>query len=449
MQSINPANLEIISSYNPHNEEEIESKINLSHQDFLIWKNESLDVRKNLLLKVADELRKNSLYHAKTITSEMGKPIKESQSEVEKCAWVCEYYAENSIKFLSDKEIQSSSSKSYLSYEPLGLILGVMPWNFPYWQVFRFIAPCLMAGNACLLKHASNVSGCALAIEEIIKNIYPLKNLLNVLLIKPSQVENVVKNDFVKAVTLTGSDEAGSSVASLAGKEIKKSLLELGGSDPFIVLSDANIDNAVKMGVKSRFLNSGQSCIAAKRFIVDKEVYDEFIAKVKIEIENLKMDDPSLGDTDIGPLAKEEFSCELKSLVDNSVKKGARLLLGGNAHNCFFEPTLLIDVTESMDVFKKETFGPVLCVSKSESDNHALELANNSCYGLSASIWTESSSKAACFVSGLNAGAVFVNDMSKSDPRLPFGGINKSGYGRELSELGLKEFVNIKTVVYK
>ena len=449
MQSVNPVNLKIISTYTPHSKEEIFEKIDSTQKDFLIWKDESLINRKKLLLKVAQELRENALYHAGIITSEMGKPIKESKLEVEKCAWVCEYYAENSIKFLSKKEISSSSSKSYLSYEPLGIIFGVMPWNFPYWQVFRFIAPCLMAGNACLLKHASNVSGCAIAIGKIIKDIYPLKNLLNVLLIKSSQVEDVIENDFVKAVTLTGSEEAGSSVASIAGREIKKSLLELGGSDPFIVLDDANIDRAVKIGLKSRFLNSGQSCISAKRFIVHKDVYEHFVDKVLCEIKKLKMGNPLSNETDIGPLAKRDFVIELKNLVDSSVSKGAKLLFGGKSNDCFFEPSLLIDVTDDMDVFKNETFGPVLCVSKSQDDDHALELANNSCYGLSSSIWTEDDSRAAYFVSGLNTGAVFVNDMSKSDPRLPFGGIDKSGYGRELSELGLKEFVNIKTVVYK
>ena len=449
MQSVNPANLKKISTYSPHNDEEIISKINSTHNDFLLWRNESLDNRKKLLLKVSQELRENALYHARIITAEMGKPIQEAKLEVEKCAWVCEYYAENSIDFLSQKNIKSNSSKSYVSYEPLGLILGVMPWNFPYWQVFRFIAPCLMAGNGCLLKHASNVSGCALAIEKIIKDMYPLKNLLNVLLIPSSKVKDVVKNVHVKAVTLTGSEEAGSSVASLAGKEIKKSLLELGGSDPFIVLDDANIEQAVKIGVKSRFLNSGQSCIAAKRFIVNKDIYDQFTDKALEEIKKLKMGNPLIEGVDVGPLAKKNFADELMNLVNNSISQGAKLLFGGGVSDCYFEPTLLIDVTEDMDVFKHETFGPVLCVSKSDNDEHALFLANNSCYGLSASVWTESHSKSSYFVSRLNAGAVFVNDMSKSDPRLPFGGINKSGYGRELSELGLKEFVNIKTVVYK
>jgi len=306
-----------------------------------------------------------------------------------------------------------------------------------------------MAGNACILKHASNVSGCALAIEKIIKEVSPNKNIFNVLLIKSSSVQAVIKNRFVKAVTITGSEFAGSRVAMAAGKEIKKALLELGGSDPFIVLSDANLDICSKAAVLSRFLNAGQSCIAAKRFIVNYDVYDQFVGKVLNEIKKLKVGDPAFNDTHIGPLAKKEFVNDLDVMVQESIKQGAKLLHGGKVDGCYYEPTLLIDVDKEMDVFRKEVFGPVLCVIKSKNDDHALELANDTIYGLSSSVWTENKDKAKIFSRKINSGAVFVNSISKSDPRLPFGGINKSGYGRELSELGLKEFVNVKTVVVR
>jgi len=449
MISVNPANSEIIAKYQPLNKVELLNKINITHEAFLLWKDISLEFRKDFLLKISHKLRQNVGCHAEIITAEMGKPIRESRLEVEKCAWLCDYYASNSISYLKNKTIKTEASLSYLSYEPLGVILGVMPWNFPYWQVFRFIIPSLMAGNACILKHASNVSGCALAIEKIIKEVSPNKNIFNVLLIKSSSVQAVIKNRFVKAVTITGSEFAGSRVAMAAGKEIKKALLELGGSDPFIVLSDANLDICSKAAVLSRFLNAGQSCIAAKRFIVNYDVYDQFVGKVLNEIKKLKVGDPAFNDTHIGPLAKKEFVNDLDVMVQESIKQGAKLLHGGKVDGCYYEPTLLIDVDKEMDVFRKEVFAPVLCVIKSKNDDHALELANDTIYGLSSSVWTENKDKAKIFSRKINSGAVFVNSISKSDPRLPFGGINKSGYGRELSELGLKEFVNVKTVVVR
>ena len=449
MISVNPASLEVIAKYQPLKKSEILNKINSTHDEFLSWKDISIDKRKDILIKISDELLNNVDYHASIITSEMGKPIRESRLEVEKCAWVCKYYAENADVFLERKVIKTDASLSYLSYEPLGVVFGVMPWNFPYWQVFRFIAPSLIAGNVCLVKHASNVSGCALAIEKLVKKKCEHKNIFNVLLIDSSMVSFVIENNHIKAVTLTGSEDAGSSVAMIAGREIKKTLLELGGSDPFIVLPDANIDDCVKKGVISRFLNAGQSCIAAKRFIVDSVIYDEFIDKMLIEIKKLKLGDPMDESTSIGPLAKKEFVDEISELVDSSVNQGARLIYGGKRDGGYYSPALLVDVNEDMDVFKKETFGPVMCISKSKDEDHAITLANNSVYGLSASLWTADKDKALELSQKINSGAVFINDMSKSDPRLPFGGINKSGYGRELSELGLKEFLNIKTVVLK
>jgi len=446
IKSINPANNSVIKEYESYSDQAVNTMINQSHEDFLLWKLLSFDKRRNILLKMAQKLKDDVEKHAKMISLEMGKPIKESRAEVLKCVWVVEYYAENASDFLKPETIKSDYSDSYIQYDPIGIVLGVMPWNFPYWQVFRFIAPSLMAGNTCVLKHASNVSGCALLIEELVSDVSKYKSIFKTLLISSSQVENVIKNPHIKAVTLTGSEYAGSEVAMRAGKEIKKTVLELGGSDCFIVLDDADVDMAAKTAILARFLNSGQSCIAGKRFLVHENVYDDFVNKVKNYMEKLKMGDPLLEETDIGPLAKIKFSEELDTLVQRSIQKGAKCLLGAKMNNAFYEPTLLIDVNEDMDVFTYETFGPIFCVSKISSTEEAIKIANNSEYGLGGSLWTKDIEKGKQIATQIETGAVFINDMTKSDPRLPFGGVKKSGYGIELSRYGIREFVNMKTI---
>jgi len=446
IKSINPANNSIIKEYNSYSDQTVNDMISQSNQDFLAWRTLSFEHRKDILLKIAQKLKTDINKHAKMISLEMGKPIKESKAEILKCVWVIEYYAENASEFLKPETIKSDYSDSYIQYDPIGIVLGVMPWNFPYWQVFRFIAPSLMAGNTCVLKHASNVSGCAILIEELINSVSDYKSIFKTLLISSSQVENVIKNPYIKAVTLTGSEYAGSEVAMRAGKEIKKTVLELGGSDCFIVLEDADVDMAAKTAILARFLNSGQSCIAGKRFLVHEDIYDDFIEKVKNRIEKLKMGDPLLEETDIGPLAKIKFSEELYVLVQSSIQKGAKCLLGGKMKEAFYQPTLLIDVDEEMDVFTCETFGPVFCISKISSAEQAIKIANNSEYGLGGSIWTKNIEKGKQLATQIETGAVFINDMTKSDPRLPFGGVKKSGYGIELSKYGIREFVNMKTV---
>ena len=446
IKSINPANNSVIKEYESYSDQAVNTMINQSHEDFLLWKLLSFDKRRDILLKMAQKLKDDVEKHAKMISLEMGKPIKESRAEVLKCVWVVEYYAENASDFLKPETIKSDYSDSYIQYDPIGIVLGVMPWNFPYWQVFRFIAPSLMAGNTCVLKHASNVSGCALLIEELVSDVSKYKSIFKTLLISSSQVENVIKNPHIKAVTLTGSEYAGSEVAMRAGKEIKKTVLELGGSDCFIVLDDADVDMAAKTAILARFLNSGQSCIAGKRFLVHENVYDDFVNKVKNYMEKLKMGDPLLEETDIGPLAKIKFSEELDTLVQRSIQKGAKCLLGAKMNNAFYEPTLLIDVNEDMDVFTYETFGPIFCVSKISSTEEAIKIANNSEYGLGGSLWTKDIEKGKQIATQIETGAVFINDMTKSDPRLPFGGVKKSGYGIELSRYGIREFVNMKTI---
>ena len=447
IKSINPATGNLIKSYKLYSSDRIEKIINLTSEEFNLWRSISFKERKCILLDVADNLEKKLEKHALMISNEMGKPIAESRLEISKCVWVLKFYSENGEKFLKDKNIKTEYSDSFIKYEPLGLILGIMPWNFPYWQVFRFIAPALMAGNVCLLKHASNVTGCSLLIESLIKDSSDFKNIFNSLIVSSDMVENVIRNVNVKAVSFTGSEKAGSDVAMKAGKEIKKTVLELGGSDPFIVLEDADIKKAAKTGVAARFLNTGQSCIAAKRFFVHADIYDDFINEIVKDISNLKVGNPLNDETDIGPLAKQKFADELESLIQSSINKGAKCLIGGKKNKFYYHPTLLVDVNENMDVFKHETFGPVLCIAKIQSADEAIELANNTQYGLGGSIWTSDIDKGKKIANKIHAGMVFINEMTKSDPRLPFGGIKKSGYGVELSGLGIKEFVNIKSIV--
>lgn len=449
MISINPYTGKLLNNYHEHSTEDCNAIIEQTYNSWKKYKNSNFSERALLMYKAANILIENKDYYAELITSEMGKVIRESVAEIEKCAWVCRYYAENAEDFLAQEEVNSDAKKSIIAFEPLGIVLAIMPWNFPFWQVFRFAAPALMAGNAALLKHASNVTGCSYAIEEIfLKAGFP-ENIFRILAVPGNKTEDVIKHPLVRAITLTGSENAGSSASAQAGKYLKKSVLELGGSDPFIVLKDADIDKAANTAVNARMLNAGQSCIAAKRFIVAEEIYDTFIEKVTKRIQNLKSGDPANQATDIGPLAKKPFAEDIIKQVKNSLKMGAKLICGDlnvPENSCFFMPALLVDVSEDMPVFKEETFGPVLSVIRFSNEQEAIRIANNTSFGLGASIWTENRDKAHKIAREIDSGSVFINEMVKSDPRLPFGGIKNSGYGRELSKYGIREFVNIKTI---
>ncbi len=447
IKSINPSTGNLIEEYSAYSDNFITSVIDEVAIGYSEWKNVSFKDRSKILHNIADALKDNIEEHAIMISLEIGKPISESRLEVEKCVWVLRYFADNAKDFLKNVSIKTDYIESYVQHDPIGTILGIMPWNFPYWQVIRFIAPVLMAGNTCIVKHASNVSGCSLLIEKLVVDNSPYKNIYRTLIISADKVESIIQNKNIKGVSLTGSDEAGSIVAMQAGKEIKKTVLELGGSDPFIVLDDADIDKASKTAIMARFFNTGQSCIAAKRFLIHDAVYDEFVDKVKTGMESLVIGDALNKETQIGPLAKKEFVHDIDRIVQSSINDGAKCLLGASMEGCYYSPTLLIDVNETMSVFKEETFGPVLSIAKIKNIDDAIRIANSSQYGLGGSLWTSDINKAKDIVKRINTGAIFVNDMTKSDPRLPFGGINKSGYGIELSKYGIKEFVNIKTIV--
>jgi len=449
IKSINPSTGNVIKEYNLYSDDYILSIIEQVNQEYLIWKKVSFKDRAKVLFNISDSLNSDIEIHAKMISLEMGKPIVESRQEIEKCIWVLRFFAEHSEEFLKSESIKTEYEESYIQHDPLGIIFGVMPWNFPYWQVLRFIAPILMSGNTCIVKHAPNVSGCSLMIEKLIIDNSPFKNIFRSIICEVKSVKSIIENKAIKGVSLTGSDIAGSAVASCAGKEIKRTVLELGGSDAFIVLDDADINQASKTAVMARFFNTGQSCIAAKRFLVHEDVYDEFILNVKTRIEKLIVGDPLDNKTQIGPLAKHEFVEKIEGLVQSSIDSGAKCLIKSNSDGCFYRPVLLVDVNEEMSVFQHETFGPVFCVSKIKKIDDAIRIANNSKYGLGGSVWTSDIEKAKFIASQINTGAVFINDMTKSDPRLPFGGVNNSGYGIELSKYGIKEFVNTKTIVVK
>jgi succinate-semialdehyde dehydrogenase / glutarate-semialdehyde dehydrogenase len=416
---------------------------------FRKWKQVSFKERAGLMKSCASYLKDHKKDLAKLMVLEMGKPIREAIAEIEKCALACEYYAENAEVFLADKKISSDASSSYVSYEPLGCILAVMPWNFPFWQVFRFAAPSLMAGNVGILKHASNVPQCALAIEEIfIKAGFP-EGVFQTLLIGSSKVEYLISNPVVKAVTLTGSEKAGSEVAALAGKYIKKSVLELGGSDPFIVLKDAELETAAATAVKSRMINTGQSCIAAKRFIVVKEIAEAFTQKMAEKMKKLKIGNPMEEATEVGTIAREDLVQSLLDQINKSVEKGAKIILGGDRpemKGAFLNPAILTNVKPGMPAYEEEMFGPVASIIIAEDETDAIRIANDSRFGLAGAIWTKDQARGERLARLVESGSVFVNGMVKSDPRLPFGGIKSSGYGRELSIAGIHEFVNIKTI---
>ena len=449
--STNPANNKQLKSHKEISVDSINRIINSSYNTYLQWKNKSFSYRSKKMRALAELLNLKKEKLGLLMTQEMGKPIKQSIAEAEKCAWVCEYYANNAEQFLSKKNISTDSTKSFISFQPIGIVLAIMPWNFPFWQVFRFASPALMAGNVGVLKHASNVQGCAKEIEKLFLEAGFPKFAFSNLVIGSKKVSNVIKNPLVRAVTLTGSTSAGKSVASLAGSLLKKTVLELGGNDPYVILEDADLENAVESCIAGRMLNTGQSCIAAKRFIVVKARLDEFIDKVEQKINNMKMGDPLDSNIDIGPMVNTDARDELHQQVLMSIEKGAKLISGGKipeSDGSFYPPTLLTNVEPGMSAFDDELFGPVAVIISAKDQAHAIDLANKTNYGLGAAIFTADLDKGEKIaINELEAGSCFVNDFVKSDPRLPFGGIKESGYGRELSEFGILEFVNIKSVV--
>lgn len=449
MISVNPKNGKLIQVYNDYNDEEIEDILNKSKTAFSIWKEYSINSRSKLLDHLAVQLEEKEEF-AEFITNEMGKTFASAIAEIEKCAMVCNYYALKSEEFLKDVKIQTDFNSSFVKFQPLGTILAIMPWNFPFWQVFRFAAPTLMSGNVCLLKHSSNVSGCALAIEKLFQNVGFPNDIFRTLLIPSSKVDKIIHDSRVAAVSITGSESAGSSVGASCGKSIKKFVLELGGNDPFIVMPSSDIDEAVKAAVSSRVLNNGQSCIAAKRFIIHKDIYEEFLSKLNYEFSKLIVGDPMNETTDIGPLAKSEFVDELHNQVVETISQGGKLICGGFkifGDGYYYSPTIISDVESNMTIFKEETFGPVAAVIKADSIEDSISIANNSKFGLGASAWSLESNEQNLLIEKIESGSVFINSMVKSNQNLPFGGIKASGVGRELGSYGLMEFVNVKTIV--
>jgi len=449
MKAINPATGNLITEYEEHSAHQVQQIIDQNQQAFLSWRDVPFSERSTLMFKAGEVLRDNAEKYAGLMTLEMGKTITESRAEVKKSAWVCDYYAENAEDFLADEPVKTDAGKSFIAYQPIGPVLAVMPWNFPFWQVFRFAAPALMAGNAGLLKHASNVPGCALAIEEVFQTAGFPEDIFRTLMIGSPQVEAVIRNEAVKAVTLTGSEPAGRQVASIAADEIKKSVLELGGSDPFIVLEDADIPACALVSTQARMINAGQSCIAAKRFIIVKSRLKEFEVQQTAIMSTMKIGDPMLDDTQVGPMARPDLVDELDEQVQQSIQKGARLLTGGKKRKgpgAYYLPTVLTNVREGMAVYSEETFGPVSAIIPVKDEEEAIIVANSSEFGLGGSVWTSDLERGEAVARRIESGAVFVNCMTKSDPRLPFGGVKKSGYGRELSYYGIREFVNIKSI---
>lgn len=453
MQSINPFTGQTITEYQEYSATEVEKVINEVDHAFHSWKLTAFQERSVYMKNLQDKLIENKEELAGIIVSEMGKVKREAISEVEKCASVCGYYAENAESFLKSEPIKTEYRESYIAYRPLGTVLAVMPWNFPFWQVFRFLAPVLMAGNTGVLKHASNVSGCALAIEHLVSEAGFPANVFRTLLIGSNAVKAVIGNPKIKAVTLTGSTPAGRSVAAAAGAALKKSVLELGGSDPYLILEDADIESAARLCVTSRLLNAGQSCIGAKRFIIVDSVYEQFKSEFVRLMSEAKFGDPLDPQTTIGPLARTDLRDELHQQVVSSRQMGAMVLLGGfvpEGDAPYYPPTVLENVIPGMPAYHEELFGPVAVLHRAKDVEEAIRIANGTVFGLGAGVFTSNIEKGKELAEkGLEAGCVFVNDFVKSDPRLPFGGVGESGYGRELSAIGIREFVNVKTVVVK
>ena len=458
MFSVNPQSGEQFAEFETWDDETLSEVILQASYEFEDWsKLTPLADRCLLLKRMADVLRDDQELLAELITLEMGKLFTESMAEIEKCAVLCDYYAENAQIHLADEVIETEASSSFVSYQPMGVVLGVMPWNYPFWQALRFAIPTVTAGNIAIMKHASNVPQCALAIEEVFRKSGFPDNIFTTLMISSSQVEAVIRNPIVQAVSLTGSEKAGRSVASIAGSELKKAVLELGGSDAFIVLDNANIKQAVAGAVTGRFVNMGQTCIASKRFIIDAFLFDEFVQKFKQAVEEKfptegKINSPMEKEASLAPMARQDLLDKLHQQVMDSVALGATIITGGYQLDCpgyYYAPTILSDVTSNMPAYNEELFGPVAIVLKASEPAHALGIANASNYGLSGSIWSDDMATAESMARNMESGLTFINSPSFSDPRLPFGGVKNSGYGRELSALGIREFTNIKTIWIK
>jgi succinate-semialdehyde dehydrogenase / glutarate-semialdehyde dehydrogenase len=449
IQSINPATGKPLETFQETTPQELDRILRTAHSAFHEWRAVPFAVRAQSMQKAATLLRARKAEYARTMALEMGKPIVQGEAEVEKCAWVCDYYAEHAEAFLTRTPRETDASTSYIRFDPLGPVLAVMPWNFPFWQVFRFAAPALMAGNTAILKHASNVPRCALSIEQLFRDAGVPQGVFASVLVGSAAVAGLIADPRIVAATLTGSDRAGSQVAERAGHEIKKTVLELGGSDPFIVLADADVAAAARTAADARLVNSGQSCIAAKRFIVVEPVADQFLPRFIDELRSRKMGDPLAPETEVGPQARVDLRDALHRQVQESIKRGAQRLLGGEmpgGEGAFYPPTVLAGVDKGMPVFDEETFGPVAAVIRAKDETDAIRVANDTSFGLGASLWTRDRARAERVAGEIEAGMVFVNGLVKSDPRLPFGGVKRSGYGREMSEFGIREFVNIKSV---
>ncbi|HMX04585.1 MAG TPA: NAD-dependent succinate-semialdehyde dehydrogenase, partial [Chitinophagales bacterium] len=441
-----PFDQHVIAEYPLMDAKAVDTVLMHSADAFKHWRRTSMQLRADLLLRLAVVLRENKDVYAKIISLEMGKLFKEAQGEVEKCAWNCVYYAENGAAMINPEPAPADGSESYVVFEPIGAVFAIMPWNFPFWQVFRFAAPVLLGGNTIILKHAPNVTGCAIAMQQIFLDAGFPEHVFQTVVIDVDLVENIIAHEIVQGVTLTGSERAGSAVASLAGKHLKKTVLELGGSDALIVLNDADVNLAAKVALQSRFQNAGQSCIASKRFIVEEKIRPDFIQALINGISAMKQGDPFNADTTIGPMARMDLAAQLESQLQISLRKGAGLLAGGARKGANFLPSVLDHVEKGMPAFDEELFGPIAAVISAANADEAIAMANDSRYGLGASIFTQDIDKAKHYARQIESGSVFVNALVKSDPRIPFGGIKRSGYGRELSHFGMKEFMNIKTI---
>jgi succinate-semialdehyde dehydrogenase/glutarate-semialdehyde dehydrogenase len=449
IQSVNPYNGQVLDTFKEFSDQQVTEAIEQSHKSFLKWRETSFAERAELMRKCSDTLLKNKDRYGRIISLEMGKILKEATSEVEKCAKACQFYAEKAESFLADEPLHVDKGEAYIHYNPLGPILAVMPWNFPFWQVFRFAAPGLMAGNTGLLKHASNVPQCAQAIEQCFAESGFPRGVFQSLLISNKQVSAILENPLVRAATLTGSEGAGSKVAEVAGKHLKKTVLELGGSDPFIVLQDANLEEAVKTAVKARMINYGQSCIAAKRFIVHQSIADKFVQGFANALDEMKYGDPLDENSDYGPMARKDLAEDLYEQVKKSIEKGAKLLYGtlpADIEDANFPPMILGNVQPGMPAYHEELFGPVASIFEFEDVDQAIHIANDTDFGLGASLWTQDDKQAHALADRIESGAVYINQLVFSDPSVPFGGVKRSGYGRELSHLGIREFTNQKTV---
>jgi len=447
-ESVNPYNNSPLETYECLTDQQLHNNIGASTAAFSHWKKTSITGRQKLLAQLAEHLRKNSGELAELITSEMGKLISEARGEIEKCAWVCDYYAENGEEFLRQEAITTEAKESYIRYDSIGIVFGIMPWNFPFWQVFRFAVPTILAGNTVLIKHAPNVTGCGLAIERSFRESGFPENIFQNLVITHEQAAKTIAHPDVKGVTLTGSERAGREIGALAGQNLKKCVLELGGSDPFIVFPDADIKLAARTGAQSRLLNAGQTCISAKRFILHADIHDEFIDHYLDYTKGLRSGDPMDESTGMAPLARQDLTENLKAQMDRAIGAGSTLLYGGQTEGCYFQPTVLTNVNTAMSVACEETFGPLATIFPVKNIKEALWTANETNYGLGASVWTTSQETVQEMAENLDVGNVFINSLVKSDPRLPFGGTKQSGFGRELSWHGAREFTNIKTVFH-